>query len=128
MTNDLAAFEKIPVRIFNTSEQASVFVATEIATLIRAKQKDNKPVILGLATGSTPTRLYAELIKLHKEGLSFRNVHTFNLDEYYPIAPDSVQSYVRFMNEHLFNHIDIPKQNIHIPDGTLSKENIADFC
>ena len=105
MTNDLAAFEKIPVRIFNTSEEASIFVANQIAGLIRERQKQNRPVVLGLATGSTPTRVYAELVKLHREGLSFSNVHTFNLDEYYPMQPDSLQSYVRFMNEHLFNHI-----------------------
>jgi glucosamine-6-phosphate deaminase len=129
MSNDLAAFEKIPVKIFTTSEEASISVANEIATLIRQKQKANQQVVLGLATGSTPTRVYAELVKMHKQdGLSFKNVHTFNLDEYYPMQPDALQSYVRFMNEHLFNHIDIPKQNIHIPDGTLLKEKVGDFC
>src|SRR6478735_8544387 len=123
MNYDLSAFEKIPVKIFQTSEQGSVYVANEIASLIKSRQKENKPVVLGLATGSTPTRLYAELVKMHqKDGLSFKNVHTFNLDEYYPMQPDSIQSYVRFMGEHLFNHIDIPKKNIHIPDGTLPKE------
>ena len=129
MSNDLAAFEKIPVKIFNTSEQASIFVATEIAALIKARQQENKHCVLGLATGSTPTRVYAELVRMHKkDGLSFRNVYTFNLDEYYPMQPDALQSYVRFMNEHLFDHIDIPKQNIHIPDGKLPKDKVADFC
>jgi glucosamine-6-phosphate deaminase len=129
MNNDLSAFEKIPVNVFITSEEASKFVALEIASLIKARQAENKHCVLGLATGSTPTRLYAELVKMHKsEGLSFRNVYTFNLDEYYPIQPDSLQSYVRFMSEHLFNHIDIPKENINIPDGTLPKEKVVDFC
>ena len=129
MNNDLSAFEKIPVKIFSTSEDASKFVARQIADLIKSRQAENKPVVLGLATGSTPTRLYAELVNMHKnEKLSFKNVHTFNLDEYYPMQPDSLQSYVRFMNEHLFNHIDVPKQNINIPDGTLPKEKVADFC
>lgn len=128
MNNDLTAFEKIPVQIFKGSEAASVFVANEIAALVKARQTEGKQCVLGLATGSTPTRVYAELIKLHKAGLSFKHVHTFNLDEYYPIQPDSLQSYVRFMNEHLFNHIDIPKANIHIPDGTLPKEQVAEFC
>src|SRR5262245_54561681 len=114
--------EKIPVEIFNSSEKASVFVANEIATLIRQKAAEGKHCVLGLATGSTPTRVYAELVKMHKEGLSFKNVITFNLDEYFPMLPDSLQSYVRFMNEHLFDHIDIPKANINIPDGTLQKE------
>jgi glucosamine-6-phosphate deaminase len=120
--------EKIPTQIFKTSEAASIFVANEIAALIRSKQKEGKPCVLGLATGSTPTRVYSELISLHKQGLSFQNVHTFNLDEYYPMLPNSLQSYVRFMNEHLFNEIDIPKEQIHIPDGTLPKDRIAEFC
>lgn len=120
--------EKIPVSIFKTSEQASVFVAREIANLILKRQKEKKNVVLGLATGSTPTRVYAELVKMHKEGLSFRNVITFNLDEYWPMQPESLQSYVRFMNEHLFNHIDIPRKNINIPDGTIPKSKIAEYC
>jgi glucosamine-6-phosphate deaminase len=129
MDNDLTAFEKIPVKIFDTSEHASKFVADAIAAVIRSKEKEKKPCVLGLATGSTPTRVYAELVRMHKEeGLSFKNVHSFNLDEYYPIKPDALQSYVRFMGEHLFNHIDIPKANIHIPEGTLSREKVAEFC
>lgn len=129
MNNDLTSFEKIPVKIFSTSGDGSLFVAREIANLIRSREKEKKPCVLGLATGSTPTRVYAELVRIHKEeGLSFKNVHSFNLDEYYPIKPDAVQSYVRFMGEHLFNHIDIPRANIHIPDGTLPKEKVADFC
>lgn len=121
--------EKIPVKIFKGSEEASIFVANEIASLVKIRQLEGKPCVLGLATGSTPTRVYAELIKIHKEGgLSFKNVHTFNLDEYYPISPDSLQSYVRFMKEHLFNHIDIPKKNINIPDGTIPKEKVQEYC
>src|SRR3954463_13278948 len=128
MNNDLTAFEKIPVKIFQSSDAGSVFVAKEIATLIKARQKEGKPVVLGLATGSTPTRVYGELVKMHKEGLSFKNVHTFNLDEYFPMAPTALQSYVRFMNEHLFDHLDIPKKNINIPDGTLPKDKVNEFC
>jgi len=121
--------EKIPLKIFEKSENASEFVAKEIADLIRSKAKEGKNCVLGLATGSTPTRVYAELVKMHKqEGLSFKNVITFNLDEYFPMQPDSLQSYVRFMNEHLFDHIDIPKQNINIPDGTLPKNQVATYC
>ncbi len=121
--------EKIPTQIFDTSEKASAFVAREIANLILSRQKEGKTCVLGLATGSTPTRVYAELIRMHKEeGLSFKNVHTFNLDEYYPMQPSSLQSYVRFMNELLFDHIDVPKSQINIPDGTLPKEKVAQFC
>jgi glucosamine-6-phosphate deaminase len=129
MNNDLTSFEKIPVKIFASSEAGSLFVANEIASLIKERQKEGKACILGLATGSTPTRVYSELVKMHKtEGLSFKNVHTFNLDEYFPMQPDALQSYVRFMNEHLFNHVDIPKSNINIPDGTLSKEKVSEYC
>ncbi|HEY8401169.1 MAG TPA: glucosamine-6-phosphate deaminase [Cytophagaceae bacterium] len=122
-------FEKVPVEIFDNAQVASKAVAREIADLIISKQKENKICVLGLATGSTPKYLYAELVRLHKEeGLSFKNVVTFNLDEYYPMQPDSLHSYVRFMKEQLFNHIDIPKGNCHIPDGTLAKDEIAKFC
>ena len=123
-----SASEKIPTRVFKNSDEASEFVAKEIATLIKQRQREKKHCVLGLATGSTPTRVYEELVKMHKEGLSFSNVITFNLDEYYPMQPDSLQSYVRFMREHLFDHIDIPKKNINIPDGTLPKDKVAAFC
>lgn len=126
---DLKNREKIPTEIFKDSEVASKMVAQEIAKLIRSKKKEGRICVLGLATGSTPVRVYDELVRLHKEeGLSFQNVHTFNLDEYFPMPANSLQSYVRFMNEHLFDLIDIPKENIHIPDGTLKKEKVAKFC
>tara|TARA_R100001143_G_scaffold53522_1_gene49011 strand:- start:12545 stop:14479 length:1935 start_codon:yes stop_codon:yes gene_type:complete len=122
-------YEKIHTVIFQDSAEASVEVANEIAHLIKERKKENKNVVLGLATGSTPVAVYDELIRLHKkDGLSFQNVITFNLDEYYPINPDSLQSYVRFMNEHLFDHIDIPKKQIHIPDGTIPEEKVSIYC
>ncbi len=122
-------FERIPTRIYGDSEAASFYVANEIAELIRQRQKQGKKVVIGLATGSTPTKMYEFLVRFHKEeGLSFKNVVTFNLDEYYPMQPDSIHSYVRFMNEHLFDHIDIPRSQVHIPDGTLEKEDVRDFC
>ncbi|WP_445385422.1 glucosamine-6-phosphate deaminase [Robiginitalea sp. IMCC44478] len=122
-------FERIPTRIYEQSDAASFFVANEIAALIRQRQKQGKKAVLGLATGSTPTRVYEYLVRFHKEeGLSFKNVITFNLDEYYPMAPQSIHSYVRFMKEHLFDHIDIPKSQIHIPDGTLEKEDVKKYC
>ncbi len=89
-------------------------VALRIAALVRAKPD----AVLGLATGSTPLGVYRELIRLHmEEGLSFARVRSFNLDEYYPMPPDAPQSYVRFMRENLFDHINIAPQNCHIPDG-----------
>lgn len=123
------AYEKIPTRIYQNSKTASQAVAREIADLIIKKQKENKPCVLGLATGSSPKSVYSELIRLHQEeGLSFKNVVTFNLDEYYPMEPDAVQSYWRFMREQLFDHVDIPKENYFVPDGTLPQEQVFDYC
>ncbi|NLR94497.1 MULTISPECIES: glucosamine-6-phosphate deaminase [Flammeovirga] len=122
-------FERLETLTFNTSADASVVIAHEIADLIRDKASKGENAVLGLATGSSPLKVYDELIRLHKEeGLSFKNVITFNLDEYYPMQPDSVHSYVRFMNENLFDHIDIQEKNIHIPDGTLAMEDVYAFC
>ena len=122
-------FEKLPTQIFADAQQASISVAQSIRDLIEDKKKNNKMAVLGFATGSTPTRVYEELVRMHKEeGLSFANVATFNLDEYYPMQPDSLQSYVRFMNEYLFDHIDIKEENVHIPDGTLELNEISGFC
>lgn len=122
-------FEKLPVSVFDNPHVASVNVAHRIANLIKKKQEQNEMAVLGLATGATPIAVYAELVRLHKEdGLSFKNVITFNLDEYYPMQPTAAQSYVTFMNENLFDHIDIDKKNINIPDGTLSLEEIPAFC
>jgi len=123
------AFEHLNTSIYNSSEQASVAVAHQLADIIRIREQEGKPCVLGLATGSTPKNVYSELIRLHKEeGLSFANVITFNLDEYYPIQPDALQSYVRFMHEYLFDHIDIHREHIHIPDGTIPKGAISDYC
>ena len=122
-------FENINTVVFENSGEASKAVAQEIAALIQSRQKEGKPCILGLATGSSPKGLYAELVRLHKEeGLSFKNVISFNLDEYYPMEPNSINSYVRFMKELLFDHVDILPENAHVPDGLLTKEQIADYC
>lgn len=126
---ELTRFEKIPTVIMDNAVSASVYVAHEIAALIRRKQREGKSCLLGLATGNTPVRVYAELVRLHQEeNLSFANVITFNLDEYYPMQPDSLQSYHRFMHEHLFQHIDIKPENIHIPSGTIPPGEIQTFC
>jgi glucosamine-6-phosphate deaminase len=122
-------FEKTPCRVFPHAGEASRAVAAEIATLIRGRAAEHRPCVLGLATGSTPVGVYAELVRLHRqEGLSFRHVVSFNLDEYYPMHPDELQSYVRFMREYLFDHVDIQPQNVHIPDGTIAEDEIDDYC
>jgi glucosamine-6-phosphate deaminase len=122
-------FEKIHNVIVENSNHGSILAAQEIATLIRKKEKENKPCVLGLATGSSPIVVYDELIRMHKEeGLSFANVITFNLDEYYPMDKKNIQSYHYFMHENLFNHIDILPENIHIPDGTISDNALNQYC
>jgi glucosamine-6-phosphate deaminase len=123
------SFEKIPVKIFPDLKKGSAEAAKEIAALIRDKQSKKEKCVLGLATGSTPKTLYAELVRMHKEEkLSFKNVVTFNLDEYYPISNKALQSYNRFMQVHLFNHVDINPKNIHIPNGEIPKEKIKEHC
>jgi glucosamine-6-phosphate deaminase len=125
----MSKYERIKTHIYQDSNAAALAVAQEIATLIRKKNDEGKRAVLGLATGSTPIATYEVLVKMHKEeGLSFSNVITFNLDEYYPMQPDSFQSYVRFMREHLLDHIDIKPENIHIPDGTVPQEKVDSFC
>lgn len=122
-------FEKIHNVIFNNSLEASKLVAQEIAELIKSKQAENKPCVLGLATGSSPIKVYEELVRMHKEeGLSFSNVISFNLDEYYPMQKEDIQSYHYFMHAHLFNHVDILPENINIPNGTVDTENVYQYC
>lgn len=121
--------EKIPVKVWEDSAEASAYVAQSIALAIKQKQQENEQIVLGLATGSSPIQVYNELVRMHhEEGLSFANVVTFNLDEYYPMQPEAAQSYVRFMHEYLFDKVDIRPENIHIPDGTLPLEDVEKYC
>jgi len=123
------SFEKIPMEIFPDPTAGSVFVAKKIAALIREKEKNKERCVLGLSTGKSPLKLYAELIRMHQEeGLSFRNVVAFNLDEYYPIERSAKQSYYRFMKENLFSHVDIDPKNCFIPSGELPKNEMKTFC
>ena len=126
---ELTRFEKIHNISFESSYEASIVVAREIADLIKHKQQQNLNCVLGLATGSSPTKVYEELVRLHtEEGLSFTNVISFNLDEYYPMEKSNVQSYDYFMREHLFDHIDILAKNINIPNGTVANEDLYQSC
>lgn len=121
--------ERLPVSIHISEKVASVKVANEIATLIRQKQSRNEMAVLGLATGMSPIHVYKELVRMHhEEGLSFRNVVSFNLDEYYPMSKESLLSYNYFMHHHLFDQVDILPENVHIPDGTIDLEHVGEFC
>src|SRR5437773_1799189 len=129
MTSHYVPHTKIPTLVFPTSTQASRHVALMIESLIRQNNSANRPTVLGLATGSTPVGLYRELIRLHKEaGLDFSRVVTFNLDEYYPMAPEDIHSYNRWMRETFFDHVNIPEKNIHIPDGLTPLEEVEEYC
>ncbi len=122
-------FEKIHNVLVSDSKEGSIKVAKEISELIINKQAKKQQCILGLATGSSPIKVYEELVRMHKEeGLSFTNVVTFNLDEYYPMTKGNIQSYYYFMHEHLFNHVDILPKNIHIPDGTVPSDELHQYC
>lgn len=122
-------FEKINTIVHDSSQDASEFVANELINLVLERQKKGEKAVLGLATGSTPIKVYEYLVKAHREkGISFSNVVTFNLDEYYPMEPSSIHSYKRFMQEHLFDHLDIPQQQINIPNGAIKKEEVKTYC
>lgn len=126
---DETRFENAHVEVFSNAEIASISIAREISNLIKSKQQKGKSCVLGLATGSSPIGVYKELVRMHKEeGLSFANVITFNLDEYYPMEKNSINSYHYFMHEHLFHHIDIDLDNVHIPSGTVAIDEVYDYC
>ena len=123
-----ANHERIPVQIYLDSSEACQVIGDEIIQQINQRSAD-QAFVLGLATGSTPIKVYQHLIRAYQAGeVSFSNVHSFNLDEYFPMNPQSIHSYVEFMHKNLFDHIDIPKENIHIPDGTIAADEIDDYC
>ncbi|MFK8057557.1 MAG: glucosamine-6-phosphate deaminase [Saprospiraceae bacterium] len=121
--------ERIDLDIYDSSADASMSVAERIAEIIRDKAAKGEQCVLGLATGSTPVSVYEHLVRMHQEeGLSFKNVVTFNLDEYYPVDPRELQSYVRFMREHLFDRVDIPTDQWNVPDGTIPRNEVDAYC
>lgn len=124
------SYEKIPTAIYHSAVEVSKIVAREIADVIRTKNASGKAAVLGLATGSTPQRIYNELIRLHREeGLSFKNVVCFNLDEYYQLpAENDSKSYYNYMREKFFNHVDINERNCFIPDGKIEQNEVKRHC
>jgi glucosamine-6-phosphate deaminase len=116
--------ERVPVEVLEYDEIARV-VARRMAEIIREKQAAGGHAVLGLATGSTPIGVYRELIRMHRdEGLDFADVVTFNLDEYFPMSPDSIHSYHRYMRENLFAHINLRPENIHLPRGDIPRDEV----
>ena len=120
---------RVPTRMCATSEAAARYAAHEIAHLIRTRAAEGRRAVLGLPTGSTPVGVYRELIRLHREeGLDFSHVVTFNLDEYYPMDPASLQSYQRWMRENFFDHVNIPVEQRHIPRGDIPRREVDAHC
>lgn len=120
---------KVPTLMFETARDVDRHVALVVEGLIRENNSAGVRTVLGLPTGSTPVGVYRELIRLHREeDLDFSQVVTFNLDEYWPMDPNSIHSYNRWMRETFFNHVNIPEENIHIPNGTVSRADVDAFC
>jgi glucosamine-6-phosphate deaminase len=126
---DATRYEKMHVEVFRDSVPASIAVAREMADLIRSRATEHTPCVLGLATGSSPIRVYEELVRMHREeDLDFSGVVTFNLDEYYGLERNDPESYWEFMQEHLFKHVNILEQNIHLPSGMVPLDQVYEHC
>ncbi|HEX9781238.1 MAG TPA: glucosamine-6-phosphate deaminase [Opitutaceae bacterium] len=129
MRREEEQFERVPTLVFKESQVAAAQVAAEIARLIRERGAAGRTAVLGLATGSTPLPVYRKLVRMHREeGLSFRHVITFNLDEYYGLPDEHPESYHQFMREHLFRHVDIPQDQVHVPSGTTPRSEVYEAC
>jgi glucosamine-6-phosphate deaminase len=121
--------ERIRTLVVPDHDDLAALLAERIAATIRREVAAKGRCVLGLATGSTPLGIYRELIRRHQAGeLDFSQVVTFNLDEYYPMPPDSPHSYRRYMGENLFAHVNIKPDHVHIPDGSTPRERLAEHC
>jgi len=120
---------RMKTQIVKDADMMAMEAADKIQALIDRNNACDKPTVLGLATGSTPKPLYAELRRRHEEeGLDFSRVITFNLDEYVGVPHDDEASYYHYMHEQLFDYVNIDEDNIHMLDGMVSKENMAAHC
>ena len=127
MTTTAATDALAPIVV--SPEEMARTVAAEIATLVRERREAGRTAVLGLATGRTMVPLYDELVRLHREeGLSFANVITFNLDEYLGLPTSHPASFRQTMAERLFDHVDLPPENAHLPDGELHESQIESRC
>ena len=121
--------ERMRTVIVAEPDDIAVHVAERIARVIETTVRERGQCVLGLATGSTPLGIYRELIRLHLDGsLDFSRVVTFNLDEYYPMRPDSLHSYRRFMEENFFQYVNLPPENVHVPDGSVPRIDLDGYC
>jgi len=125
----LTRFEKIPTDIYESVDEGAHQIATEIAFTIREKQKAGRFCVMALPGGNSPRSVFDELVRMHREeALSFRNVIVFTLYEYYPLAPDAVNSNLKTLQTMFLDLVDINKQNVFSPDGTIPKDTIFEHC
>ena len=121
--------ERLRTIVVANHDDLAVLLADRIVDVIRRETAAKGRCVLGLATGSTPIGIYRELIRRHGSGeVDFGRVVTFNLDEYYPLSRESPHSYYRYMWENLFQQVDIPPDQVHIPDGAVPRERLAEHC
>ncbi len=121
--------ERIRTVIVPDHDDLALLLADRLVEVIRRETAAKGRCVLGLATGSTPIGIYRELIRRQQAGeVDCSRVVTFNLDEYYPMAPDNPHSYRRYMWENLFAHVNIAPANVHIPDGSIARERLAEYC
>ncbi len=126
-TDILHSYEKIPAEIYEDQEDASEKIADIIVEAIKNHKGGN--FRLGLTTGTTPVTLYRELSAKYKEGaVSFANVEVYSIDEYYPVGTAAAQSRNHRLHEEFLNNVDVKKENIHLPDGTVDKEKVSEYC
>src|SRR2546422_1292038 len=121
--------ERIRTVVVADHDDLALLLADRIVEVIRRETAAKGRCVLGLATGSTPIGIYRELIRRHQAGeVDCSRVVTFNLDEYYPMAPDNPHSYRRYMRENLFAHVNIAPENVHLPDGSVARERLTEHC
>ncbi|MGH7530895.1 MAG: glucosamine-6-phosphate deaminase, partial [Gemmatimonadales bacterium] len=121
--------ERLRTEIFSDHDDLAALVADRVVEVVRREAAARGRCVLGLATGSTPLGVYRELIRRHRAGeIDFSRVVIFNLDEYYPMGPESPHSYRRYMWENFFEQVNIPPESVHIPDGSVSREQLAEHC
>ena len=124
----LTRYEKVPTRIYESSVEASLQVASDIAAQIKGKQAANEQFVLALPGGNSPLSIYQELVRMHKEeGLSFKNVVVFSVYEFYPLKQES-NSNLKLLKETFLDLVDIDSKNIYSPSGEVKKEEILNFC
>lgn len=124
----ITRYEKVPTQIYESSVEASLKIAKDIASKIKSKQLAGASFVLAFPGGHSPQTIFQELVRMHKEeGLSFKNVIVFNLYEFYPLPPQS-NSNLKLLKDLFLDHVDIDPKNVYSPDGSAPKDEIINYC